>query len=81
MTIITTHAGGQPNDHWTETVEGATPNSVEVSLTAKGQAQVSVKLYYATAAEMAANAAQDATTIIAKVRAALAQEGITLAGQ
>jgi hypothetical protein len=81
MSVTTTHTDHGTGASWTETIEGATPNSVEVSTTAKGQAQISLKLYYPSAEAMSASVAADILIIIEKVKQALDTHGIPLAGQ
>lgn len=77
----TTTRSGDIGQNFTQTTAGETPNSISVSTNAKGAAQVDLKLYYGSAADMAANAAEDVTTIITEVKRALSSLGISLAGQ
>lgn len=80
MTITHTGLRG-PEDQWTETVEGATPNSVSVSTNAKGQAQIDIKLYFATPNDLQDLAPRFVRAIVDDLRRALADAGIPLAGQ
>ena len=80
MSTTTTRTGDE-GQNFQQTTMGETPNSVEVSLNAKGQAQVSIKLYYGSPIEMASLAPAYLSAILKDVRASLASQGITLAGQ
>lgn len=81
MGTTITHNAAQPAESWTETIEGATPNSVAVSLTAKGQAQFDIKLTYQSPHDMRVAVADELAAIIEQVKIALEAVGIPLAGQ
>lgn len=81
MSVTTRHLSIGDGESWTETVEGATPNSVEVNINAKGQAQVSLKLFYPSAENMTLSVSADIFTVFEKVKMALDSHGIPLAGK
>lgn len=72
---------GDAGQNFTQVAEGELPNSVEISLNAKGQAQLTVKLYFTTPDEMVRQADGYVASIIGQVRATLAAMNIPLAGQ
>lgn len=76
---ITTRTGDTPENNWRE-VGPSLANSVEVSLNAKGQAQVALKLFYESPADMEQHVASDMAGIFDQVQAALSRLGIRLAG-
>lgn len=80
--MATTRHENQANhqDNWTETTEGQTPNSITLSVNAKGQAQIEIKLTYATPEAMELSVEQALDRILTEVRTALQQHGIPLAG-
>jgi hypothetical protein len=77
MATTVTRAG---DDNWTQVTTGDRPNSVSIDMTAKGQATISLKLTYNSAAEMATNVAEEISTVLSEVKRALAAQSIPLAG-
>lgn len=75
------YAGDAVGPDFTETTTGDAPSSVEVSINAKGQAQCSLKLYYADPATMQANMASDILRAFYEVRKSLDALGIVMAGE
>lgn len=80
MAIKTTRTGDAGNN-FTQQTTGETPNSVEVSTNAKGAAQVSIKLYFASPVDMANDAARALDAVLTQVHDTLLLHGIPLAGQ
>lgn len=68
------------DDNWTQVTTGDRPNSVSIDMTAKGQATISLKLTYNSAAEMATNVAEEINAVLSEVKRALASQNISLAG-
>lgn len=81
MGTTISHRGATASASWTETIEGATPNSASVSTNAKGQAQIEIKLTYQSPHDMRVAVADELAAIIKQVKIALDAAGIPLAGQ
>lgn len=82
MTRTTTRTNEHtPNDSFTEVTTGDAPSSVEISLTAKGQLQWSVKLYYDTPDAMLFRLDNDLKRVDIRVKKFAEESGYTLAGR
>lgn len=77
----TQRSGQTPENVWSEITTGDTPNSIEVSTTAKGAAQISVKLYYASPDDAITRSADDLHDLLSTLASTLAKHGIPMAGQ
>jgi hypothetical protein len=76
-TIRTTDDGGQS---YVETTSGDAPSSIEVSVNAKGQGQVSVKLYFPDPERLVRDSRGMLAAALYEAKMALALQGMALAG-
>lgn len=80
MTRITTRSSdGDPAQNFSEVTTGEAPCSVEVSVNAKGIAQWSLKLYFASPDELLTHARAQLDEAISVVEAALIEHDIAIA--
>lgn len=70
-----------PGGNVTEVTTGDAPSSIELSLTAKGQLQWSVKLYYDTPDAMLFRLDNDLKRVDIRVKTFADEQGYTLAGK
>ena len=80
MGITVTRSGDQ-GQNFTQTSQGETFNNITVSMNAKGQAQVEVKLCFSSPDEMEREAGAQLARIYREVRLRLSETGISLAGE
>ena len=77
----TVKRAGDMGQNFVQTSQGDTPNNINVSMNAKGQAQVEVKLCFASPDEMEREAGAQLARIYREVRLRLSEIGISLAGE
>jgi len=76
-----TYRTGDEGHNFTETVVGDAPSSVEISVNAKGQGQISVKLYYQNVTALLESSRVDLANALNEALIALGSVGIPLANQ
>lgn len=72
---------GDAGQNFAQVIEGEQPHSIAMSMNAKGQAQLDIKLYFATTEEIEQKAGEQVARIVASVAEALAKIGVPLAGK
>lgn len=77
---ITVTRSGDDGQNFIQTSQGETFNNITVTMNAKGQAQVEVKLCFGSPDDLESQAGAQLARIYTAVRASLAEAGISLAG-